>query len=313
MYLSRRAALAVLTLLGVGGGLWQSLRGQDGKAADKLYATPLAPPERPLDIYHLGHSLVGHDMPAMLAQLAPAGHEYAYQIGWGTYLQAHWEQGSSINGYRESNNTSQHRPARQTIGSERYDAIVLTEAVEIQDAIKYHQSAEYLARWADLALSTGTPRIYLYETWHRTDDKSGWLARIDRDFETYWKRKILYPTLALDLPVYLIPGGQVMAALAREIRQGNGVGNLRSRDDLFAKDAEGNSDTIHFNDLGAYLIALTHFAVLYHRNPVGLPRELFKADGTPAQAPSRQAAQLMQEVVRDVVSAMPETGVAPWA
>jgi hypothetical protein len=45
---------------------------------------PLPAPKGPLKTYHLGHSLVGRDMPAMLAQLA--GHEYHSQLGWSKAL-----------------------------------------------------------------------------------------------------------------------------------------------------------------------------------------------------------------------------------
>ncbi|WP_280322670.1 hypothetical protein [Sulfitobacter faviae] len=57
-------------------------------------------------------------------------------------------------------------------------------------------------------------------------------------------------------------------------------------------------------------MALTHYATLYHRDPAGLPHELLRADGTPAQAPSAEAARLMQRVVWDVVRAHPDSGVA---
>ena len=69
------------------------------------------------------------------------------------------------------------------------------------------------------------------------------------------------------------------------------------------------SDQIHLNDLGAYLIALTHYAVLYGKSPVGLPHDLTRADGTPATAPGPDAALLMQNVVWDVVKSYPRTGV----
>ena len=45
--------------------------------------------------------------------------------------------------------------------------------------------------------------------------------------------------------------------------------------------------------LGIYLVALTHYAVLYGKSPVGLPHELRRADGTPATAPSPELARRM--------------------
>jgi hypothetical protein len=103
-------------------------------------------------------------------------------------------------------------------------------------------------------------------------------------------------------PIYVIPGGQVMAKLARALEASDGVGPLKTRQDLF-------SDTIHFNDYGAYLMALTHYAVLYQHSPVGLPYQLNKADGTPAQSPGPQAAALMQALVWEVVTGYAPTGV----
>ncbi len=62
---------------------------------------------------------------------------------------------------------------------------------------------------------------------------------------------------------------------------------------------------------GAYLTALTHYAVLYQQSPVGLPHALARADGTPADDPGPEVAQLMQETVWGVVTSLPRTGVRP--
>ncbi|HHX88933.1 MAG TPA: hypothetical protein GX700_04025, partial [Paracoccus sp.] len=63
------------------------------------------------------------------------------------------------------------------------------------------------------------------------------------------------------------------------------------------------------NDQGSYLVALTHFAVLYQRPVEGLPHALLRADGSAADSPSPQAAALMQRVVWQVVSTTPFTGI----
>ena len=108
-----------------------------------------------------------------------------------------------------------------------------------------------------------------------------------------------------------IPVGQVMARLVSEAEGQGGIAELKSRKDLFATTPEGKLDPIHPNDLGIYLVALTHYAVLYGKSPVGLPHELRRADGTPATAPSPELARRMQETVWDVVTAIPEAGVPP--
>jgi len=309
---TRRAVLGVLALAGAYGAYRVITRRQQIAAAEALYATPLSKPSGALNVYHLGHSLVGRDMPAMLAQLAGEGHRYDSQLGWGTSLKEHWEPDLAINGFDQENAHPRFRPAKEALGSGEYDCVVLTEMVEIADAIRYHDSAEYLARWAGLAWEANPDtRIYLYETWHHTDDGNGWLYRIDRDLRKYWQDKIKYPALLSgDAPIHLIPAGQVKAAFVRAVEEQGGIAEVSEVHDLFAKREDGTPDTIHFNDLGAYLVALTHYAVLYHRSPVGLPRQLDRADGTPATAPSPEVAALMQRIVWNVVQRHPETGVA---
>lgn len=273
---------------------------------------PLAPPQGPLKVFHLGHSLVGPDMPHMLAQLAPAGHEYNSQLGSGTSLRAHWEPGEDILDFATANKAPAFRDAREAISSREYDAAVLTEMVELRDAIKYFDAAKYLGKWVDLARQASPDtRVYLYETWHRLDDPSGWLERIDTDLEALWTRQLLGPYSRRNpqQPVYLIPGGQVLAAVARAAEAGE-IPGLASRESLFARTPEGGLDTIHLNDLGAYVIALTHFAVLYQRAPLGRPHQLSRADGTPAEAFSDDAAARVQQIVWDTVRALPRTGIA---
>lgn len=307
-------SLLLLTLCAVAAGAWWQWSRASGKAAFKAaYAAPLPPPEGPLAVYHLGHSLVGRDMPAMLAQLAPEGHRYESQLGWGTSLKEHWEPDLPIRGFETENDHRRYRDAKQAIGSGDYDAVVLTEMVEIRDAIRYHDSAAYLARWADLAWKANPEtRVYLYETWHRLDDPEGWLARLDADPARYWEAKILRPAFArTGRAIHVIPAGAVMAAFVRAVHKAGGVGNVARREDLFAVKPDGSRDPIHLNDLGAYLVALTHYAVLYQASPVGLPVRLTRADGSPADAPDAEAARLMQETVWGVVSADAMTGVGP--
>jgi hypothetical protein len=274
---------------------------------DALYAEPLSPPQQALSVYHLGHSLVAKDMPAMLAQMAGAGHSYGSQLGWGSHLRQHWDPEIPIKGFAESNQHPQYREAHEAMASGDYDAVVLTEAVEIRQTIKYHDPQRYLGDWAKSAWS-GNPdtRVYFYETWHRHDDPEGWIERIDLDLERYWEGEILRRALARDdvtQPIYVIPGGQVMAAFARRVEAAGGIGPIKNRRDLF-------KDDIHFNDYGAYLIALTHYAVLYGRSPVGLPHQLTLARGGTAADPGAEAALAMQETVWEVVTSYPPTGVS---
>jgi hypothetical protein len=300
------AALASLGAV----ALWQGWRAKPLSDADfaARYALPLPPPAGPLRTYHLGHSLVGRDMPVMLAQLA--GHDHASQLGWGASLRQHWNR--DVPGFVAENAHAFYRAASEAVNYGNYDAIIFTEMVELRDAIRWHDSANALANWAAMArVATPGVRLYLYETWHRLDDPAGWLHRIDTDLAALWQGEILRPAMARPGTgtIHIIPGGQVMAAAVRAIEGGH-VPGLTLRAALFAKGADGTTDPIHLNDLGNYLMALTHFAVLYHRNPVGLPHDVLRADGTRMAPIGRKTAQILQEVVWRTIARYPQTGVA---
>lgn len=277
------------------------------------WAEPVVPPARGVAVYHLGHSLVGRDMPAMVGQLAAAagldGHAQASQLGWGASLDQHWR--GEVPGFDAENAHPAHRPARAALASGGLDAVVLTEMVELRDAIRWHDSARALADWARLATAGGSPRVYLYETWHRLDDPAGWMERIAADRAALWEGAVLAGAMARDwVPVIrVIPGGQALAAVVQAAEAGQLPG-LTRREDFFALTPEGAVDPIHLNDIGAYVIALTHFAVLYARSPEGLPAALDRADGSPATAPDPAASAAMQKLVWQVVTGYPATGVA---
>lgn len=311
-------ALVVAVLGGAAFGI-SALRSPAPKLSEEdraaLYAVPLKAPVRPLRVYHLGHSLVGRDMPAMLAQLMGADAAYDSQLGWGTSLREHWEPDLPINGFDEENAHPRYRSATEALGAGEYTHFVLTEMVEIRDAIKYHQSDVYLHKWAEQARAANPSiRIYVYETWHGTDTADGWLSRLDADLARHWQDEILFPAIARDpekTPIHVIPAGQVLAAFVRKIEKQGGLGDVSDRTALFARMPDGTHDPIHLNDLGNYLVALVHYAVLTHQSPVGLPFELRRADGTNAASPGPDVARLMQNTVWDVVRAYPETGLAP--
>jgi hypothetical protein len=306
-------SLACLVLSSLAACGWQ--KSLDPAALANLYSTPLVPPTQPLAVYHIGHSLVGRDMPVMLEQLAGTGHDHRSQLGWGASLKSHWDPDVPINGFEQENAHPRYQDARQALGSARFDALVLTEMVEIKDAIQHFDSPTYLREWTRFARQAKPGiRVYLYETWHRLDDPQGWLERLDADLARHWEGELLARALAhgdTGGPIHVIPAGQVMARFVRHVESVGGMPGIKSREDLFRLEKDGSRDNIHLNDLGHYLVALTHYAVLYHRSPVGLPHRLLRADGSPADAPSDEVAQKMQEVVWEVVGRYPKSGVSP--
>lgn len=264
------------------------------------YSEPLPPLEPPFAAYHLGHSLVGRDMPAMLAQLG--GHEWQGQLGWGASLRQHWQ--GAVPGFDAENAHPAYRDAHEAVGSGDYQVLVLTEMVALEDALRSHDSVAALTDWAGKAFAARPDlRLYLYETWHARQDPQHWRDRLDHDLPALWEGKLVIPALAelKGRAIHVIPGGQVMVAFARAASEGR-LPEVSSEAVLF-------SDDIHFNDHGAYLMALTHYAVIYGRSPVGLPRELRRADGSAADAPPAALAQAMQEIVWEVVTSYRPSGV----
>ena len=278
-----------------------------------LYASKLPTATEPLSVYHLGHSLVGRDMPAMLQQLAGSGHNYRSQLGWGATLQSHWNPKIPINGFEQENSHNKYRDAFEAIESQEYDAIVLTEMVEITAAIEHFDAARSLTNFAKkISQDSPNSHIYFYETWHEVTDPKGWMNRLDNDLAQYWEGEILHKALAqLDgnVPIYLIPAGQVFSAFFKELESIDGVVGIEKPEDIFAKKEDGSLDPIHINDLGSYFVAVIHYAVLYRKSPEGLAYQLKRADGTDATPPSEEAAKLMQKITWEVVSKMEKTGI----
>ncbi|WP_330447553.1 hypothetical protein [Paracoccus marcusii] len=184
-------------VLGVGGAMAAAFgwhHHQRTKLPQEMVLKPrsvLSAPDRIGSVFHLGHSLVGPDIPHMLAQLG--GNSYASQIGWGTTLKAHWTEGDALAGYKlYASGDRELIPAHQALSAPGIDVLVMTEMVEIRDAINWFDSPRWLAEWAALARQGNSAiRIYLYETWHSLDDPGGWLERIDNDLKAYWQGRII--------------------------------------------------------------------------------------------------------------------------
>lgn len=263
-------------------------------------ASPQPPVKSPRRVFHLGHSLVGRDMPYMVAQLAGEGHSYSFQLGWGTSLNSHLGGPEKINGFEEENASSHFKPLPEAVADPNLDALVFTEMIDLEDAIRYQNSSEAVVELTRRAL-TANPELelLLYETWHPLNE-GDWLTRIPKAWETLWQPFLLAPAVqAAKAPVRVVPAGTALATLAKKVENTpGGLGGITGRADFF-------SDDIHLNDLGAYMVALTHYAVIYRQSPVGLPHQLLREDGTPAQAPPPELAEVMQQIVWDTVQSSP--------
>lgn len=279
-----------------------------------LYSRPFPKKKKSLRVYHLGHSLVGRTMPLMLQQLAGTDHVFKSQLGWGTPLRDHWEPELPISGFEQENDHENYQDIFDAIRSSEFDAFILTEMVEIESAIKYFDSARYFQNFVEEIYEYNPDAlVYLFESWHEVTSKKGWISRLDRDLDRYWLGQIVDKTIdrmERKKPIYLIPVGQVMSMLFKEIARLGGVEGLGKPQDIFKRNSNGSLDPIHVNDIGNYLVALVHYAVLYKSSPLGLPYQLRNETGDNAKAPSAEAARLMQEITWRVVSKNYRTGTS---
>lgn len=197
----------------------------------------------------------------------------------------------------------------------QFDVFVNTERVALSGTLPWHDSPGYALKFMEHAWEHGNDgkgaTSILYSSWVSLDsgpdyenpykDPDGLIPfreRLDREM-VLWEQILNHanenrPEGAPEMK--MIPGTLVMAAAYDDIAAGNapGIDDFRQ---MF-------SDDIHTNEMGGYLIALAHYAVIFNRDPRGLPA------GVPARGgPSPEQAAWMQELVWNVVSNYPAAHV----
>jgi hypothetical protein len=244
----------------------------------------------------VGHSLIGHENPRMLQQLLAARGGNALveaQIIIGSNLIWNWDhshQAEGVNG-------------RAMIPARKYDVVILTEAIPLENHLEWSDTVGLAGRWHDLARQANPDaRVFLQETWHSLlsgtgadvpyDDKGHipWRVRLDQDLPKW--QGVVDAVNDAGGNMALIPGGQAMARLHDEIKAGT-VPGMSDISDVFV-------DTVHPNDLGFYYMSLVQFAAITGEDPTGLPRRL-RGEYQPYRTPTPEQALRLQEIAWEVV------------
>ena len=257
-------------------------------------ATPVVA-ERPLSarVIMSGHSLTDPIPPYLAAMVAGAG-------GRGGVIDRSTIPGSPMDW--RWNHPGQPVDARAEIG--RYDLLVLTERVPLLNTMTYHNSPQEALRWAEHAWVQGVDTV-LYATWvtlatgpEAGDDEAraglSFRERLERE-QGRWETIRAYVNENRRegmAEMQMIPGPQIMLALDAAIAEGQAPG-LRDIGDIFY-------DEIHVNEIGAYIMALAHFAVIYGGDPRDLPLGLGRI-----ATPEPELARWLQGLVADVVAENP--------
>lgn len=148
--------------------------------------------------------------------------------------------------------------------------------------------------WNNGNSGNGAPTL-LWTTWTNIDDSdSPWRSLLDL-YEDEWENMQDFANQNSPIgatPVYLIPGHRMMARLYDDI-QNNLVPGIDSLPQFF-------DDNIHVNYLGAYAVAMIHYACIYNQSPVGLSNNLY-ADQNNSVHPSEALATYLQTMIWEVV------------
>lgn len=255
---------------------------------------PHDPPRDALRVFYIGHSLQNWTVPTMVQSFARAqnlGHEYQAQIGNGASLRWQWDRPDRAEGVN----------AQEVLPRTPFDALVVTEAVPLDENVRWNEPASFFRRFLELARrSNPDVQGYLYETWHSRNEPR-WRERLDTDRAT-WESIADQVNAAYEgRDVLVIPGGQAMALLHDRVRAG-AVPGVRSMDAIF-------HDDIHLTPLGWYFISCVQYATLYRRSPIGLPARTTDRYGGEHPSPPAEALSALQNIAWDAVRAYPRSGV----
>ncbi len=247
-----------------------------------------------LAVFHVGNSFTRWgDIPAQLQNMAAASdrpHVRGDHLTDGQTLEYQWSNGVPGGTYTRGS------PVRWELATASWDALVLQPMSREWQAERLDAFLQAAGWFADLAESVNT-RVYLYAYWPWRDDPLSDQDGINAAFEQV--RSALSVSGRI---VRIIPVGEAFRAAVGEMGTGELAGLTRG--DLYR-------DELHPSDLGYYLSALVHFAVLHRRNPAGLPAQGISSDpasGEPVSIPTNVAAAF-QRVAWDAARSIPESGI----
>jgi hypothetical protein len=223
------------------------------------------------NVFFVGHSLINFEMPKNMEVMAQSlGLELAWdaQIIDGAPLQTHVEHPERTQSMRVD----------EALVSGFYDTLVMTEAVPIEDMIRYREPARHAATLAKLARNgRSDTRIFLHESWMHRDRPRGspfmrrldWRAFLDEDLPK-WERIADDASRDSAAPIAVLPAARALGRLVDAIQAGDVPG--MEEGDLF-------TDHVHMTPLGNHYIAAVTLAAVFQRAPLGASGEVVDRHG----------------------------------
>ncbi len=258
------------------------------------------------NVFISGHSLTDQPLPEYLAKVAESlgtplrwnrqnvGASSLRERTRGMNLDAPGWSGYRLGANREGERMDVVAELRrpQTLGGERYDALLITELNGLLYPLFDLDAVRYLRHFHE-RLIEGNPdgQTYFFEPWtgvDSKDDPTRWIA-YERNGSPVWQCMATRINVSLAAEgrrdrISSMPGGWMMAALVEQATQGTALPGItgttvrETLDRLF-------SDDVHLTALGKYYLALVTYVTLSGRSPLGA----WAPEGvSPAQATSLQ-------------------------
>ncbi len=310
MYLRIRRLLAFLFFYAISSGL---------QAERQLQTENTQQNTSPRKVFFIGHSLINWDMPSMLSTIAKSlgksQYDYNAQIINGSPLKYNWNNAHSV----KPSDNGFHLNSRKVLASNQFNTLVITEAIPLDNHIKWSSSNKYAHKYHELFMQPAGPgpsntesngrSSYLLETWHCINSGTPTGCPYDKGDDTPWDERIKIDlskwqdiaryvnekTQGNHNPMVLIPAGQSLLYLSKAInnKQVPGIGSIR---ELF-------KDDIHLNETGNYFIALVFYATIFKESPEGAtnrPKNLW--GGTFKKIPLEDETRILQKLAWQSVS-----------
>ncbi|MFN8338592.1 MAG: T9SS type A sorting domain-containing protein [Saprospiraceae bacterium] len=190
---------------------------------------------------------------------------------------------------------------------------VATLCIEGENTATWYQECirdqkAYLSLFANNAWENGNDgqgaATLLWTNWVSIDGSNGPFRQMLDKSGGEWERMQDYANEnrpAGAPPIYIIPYHRMMARLYDDVQAGK-VPSITQFSQFFG-------DNIHVNELGAYAIAMIHYACIYNKNPLGLPNNLINNPPAGTPMPSLALAEYLQKMIWEVVTTYPRTGI----
>jgi hypothetical protein len=265
--------------------------------------------------FYIGHSLMSDVPDIVRAAAREAGLENTFRAQNipGAPLRYNWNQPRRA----EFDYEPQYEGVYNIHLPERtFDTLVMVDSVPRGPGLM-EETKDFAIRFIDYATSEGgVTDFFLFEPWHCIDSGTPdgcdwdedsptrtlpWRERIDADAQMW---RDLVDDINAERPnanLRLVPVATALGRISDAIDAGE-VPGMTSIRELFG-------DPIHPTSAGKYLVGLTHYAVLYHRSPEGMPVDFVNRWGRAYDLPSEDAALVMQRVIWETVLDTPRSGV----